>query len=50
MSENENKADDDANSNDDSEWIGPMPSEASKPKRRKGISIYDLLFTCLNFN
>lgn len=21
---------------DDSQWIGPMPSEAAKPKKRKG--------------
>lgn len=26
----------DENEDDDSQWIGPMPSEAAKPKKRKG--------------
>ena len=27
---------DEENGNSDDEWIGPMPSEAAKPKKKKG--------------
>ncbi len=29
------RADDEENGDDDDEWIGPMPSEAAKPKKKK---------------
>ena len=36
--EKKRRLDDDSNENDeDDEWIGPMPTEASKPKKKKGI-------------
>ena len=30
------KVEDVSQENEDDEWIGPMPSEAVKPKKRKG--------------
>ena len=30
---------------DDDGWIGPMPSEAAKPKKRKGESVVAINFT-----
>ena len=38
VSKDKRRADDqEENEDSDEDWIGPLPSEAAKPKKRKGL-------------
>lgn len=43
------KAEDNETENDD-EWIGPLPSDAAPPKKQRGWFFYRLTGQCKHFN